>query len=75
MQWKLRQQCQLKIKGVAHKGFVGKSGEIDVYIPKSHIDQKGRIKDDSYYIDKLLQCIVLKVDEDSKSILASHRLY
>ena len=65
----------VKIKGVAHKGFVGKSGEIDVYIPKSHIDQKGRIKDDSYYIDKLLQCIVLKVDEDSKSILASHRLY
>jgi len=42
---------------------------------KSHIDQKGRIKEDSYYLGKNLQCKVLKIDEENKSILASHRLY
>jgi len=34
----------VKIKETANKGFVGSSGGINVYIPKSHIDQKGRIK-------------------------------
>lgn len=65
----------VKIKETANKGFVGSSGGINVYIPKSHIDQKGRIKEDSYYLGKNLQCKVLKIDEENKSILASHRLY
>jgi ribosomal protein S1 len=65
----------VKMKGITHKGFVGKLSEIDVYIPKSHIDQKGRLKDDDYYINKTLQCLVLKIDEDNRSVLASHRLY
>ena len=65
----------VKVKDTANRGFTGYAGEISVYIPKSHIDLKGRIKEDSYYLDKTLQCKVLKVDEENNSILASHRLY
>lgn len=66
----------VRVKGTANRGFLGTTGGgINVYIPKSHIDQKGRIKEDSYYLEKKLQCKVLKIDEESKSILASHRFY
>lgn len=65
----------VKVKNTANKGFTGYTGEINVYIPKSHIDLKGHIKEDSYYLDKSLRCRVLKVDEENNSILASHRLY
>jgi ribosomal protein S1 len=65
----------VKVKEIANRGFAGYSGEINVYIPKSHIDMKGHIKEDTYYLDKILQCKVLKVDEENNSILASHRLY
>ncbi|MDY6821143.1 MAG: S1 RNA-binding domain-containing protein [Deferribacterota bacterium] len=65
----------IKIIKDVDRGFIGYAGEIESYIPKSHIDFRRNKKEDAYYIDKTLKCKILKIDSDRKTILASHRMY
>jgi ribosomal protein S1 len=65
----------VKINGRSNRGFIGNYYGINVFIPLAHIDMKGHIKEGDFYSNKILQCNVLKIDEENKSILASHRLY
>jgi ribosomal protein S1 len=65
----------VKIESSNEKGFVGKAGEVNVFIPSNHIDLSSKIKDGKKYIGKVFNCKILKVDQKAKSILASHKLY
>ncbi|MDK2792990.1 MAG: small subunit ribosomal protein [Deferribacteres bacterium] len=65
----------VKIESSNDKGFLGKAGEIAVFIPSNHIDLRSKTKDQKNYIGKVFNCKILKVDKKAKSILASHKLY
>jgi ribosomal protein S1 len=65
----------VKIESSNDKGFVGKAGEVNVFIPSNHIDLKSKTKDAKNYIGRVFNCKILKVDKKAKSILASHKLY
>ncbi|MDR2884308.1 MAG: 4-hydroxy-3-methylbut-2-enyl diphosphate reductase [Deferribacteraceae bacterium] len=51
---------KVKIESKVDKGYRGKIGDIDAFIPDNHIDLKSRMKDPSEYIGKTVQAKVLK---------------
>jgi ribosomal protein S1 len=59
------------------KGFKGKVGETDAFIPETHIDLKNRLKEPAAYIGQTLEAKVLKVGNKGryKSLLVSPRDY
>lgn len=65
----------VKIESFNEKGFLGKSGEVQVFIPANHIESKRKQKEPKTYIGKSVVCKILKIDTKSKSLLASHKIY
>lgn len=65
----------VKIESFNDKGFLGKSGEVQVFIPINHIESKRKQNEPKTYLGKTVLCKILKVDTKSKSVLASHKIY
>lgn len=66
---------QVKILSHVEKGYTGKFGEIDAFIPDNHIDLRVKNADPKDYIGKTLPAKVLKFGGKKKSALVSPRLY
>lgn len=65
----------VKITSVVDKGFLGKCGEIECFIPENHIDFKNSGLKPEDYIGKTFECKVLKSNKKQKSFLASRKLH
>ncbi len=67
----------VKIESHVEKGYRGKIGEIDAFIPENHIDLKSRMQDPSHYVGKTLPAKVLKFSGTGKhkSALVSPKEY
>lgn len=65
----------VKILSHVEKGYVGKIGEIDAFIPESHIALRIKGTDPKDFIGKTLPAKVLKFGGKKKSALVSPRLY
>lgn len=57
------------------KGFKGKVGEIEVFIPENHIDIHTKEIDANKYLNKKLFAKIMKVGDKKKTPLVSPRLY
>lgn len=66
---------QVKITSVVDKGFLGKFGEIECFIPENHIDFKNSEMKPEDYIGKTYDCKVLKSNKKQRSFLASRKLH
>jgi ribosomal protein S1 len=68
---------KVKIEAHVEKGYRGKIGEIDAFIPENHIDLKSRMQSPEYYVGKVLMAKVLKTSRDGKhrSALVSPKEY
>ena len=66
---------QVKILAHVEKGYTGKVGEIDAFIPDNHIDLRIKNVDPKDYIGKTMPAKVLKFGGRKKSALVSPRLY
>ncbi|MDR0453361.1 MAG: S1 RNA-binding domain-containing protein [Deferribacteraceae bacterium] len=67
----------VKIESHTEKGYRGKIGDIDAFIPENHIDLKSRMKDPGYYVGKTFQAKLLKLSGSGKhrSALVSPKEY
>ena len=65
----------VRIESFNDKGFMGKCGEVQVFIPNNHVESKRKQGEPKTYIGKTLTCKILKLDQKSKSVLASHKIY
>lgn len=65
---------QVKITAVVDKGFTGKCGEIECFIPENHIDFKNSAMEPKDYVGKTFECKVLKANKKQRSFLASRKL-
>lgn len=66
---------QVKILAHVDKGYTGKIGEIDAFIPDNHIDLRVKNADPKDYIGKTMPAKVLKFGGRKRSALVSPRLY
>ncbi|MDR2870206.1 MAG: S1 RNA-binding domain-containing protein [Deferribacteraceae bacterium] len=68
---------KVKIEAHVEKGYRGKIGEVDAFVPENHIDLKSRMQAPEYYIGKVLMAKVLKVGGGGKhrSALVSPKEY
>lgn len=64
----------VKITSVVDKGFTGKCGEIECFIPENHIDFKNSTMEPQEYVGNVYQCKVLKSNKKQRSFLASRKL-
>jgi ribosomal protein S1 len=64
----------VKITAVVDKGFTGKNGEIECFIPENHIDFKNSTMQPQDYVGKTFDCKVLKANKKQRSFLASRKL-
>ncbi|MEC9492574.1 S1 RNA-binding domain-containing protein [Flexistipes sp.] len=65
----------VKIVNFNDKGFQGKFGEVNVFILNNHIDTRNRVKKSDFYLNKVFNCKILKIDRRNKTALASRKLY
>lgn len=65
---------EVKIASVVDKGFIGKCGEIECFIPENHIDFKNSTMEPQEYVGKVFPCKVLKANKKQRSFLASRKL-
>lgn len=66
----------VKIESHVEKGYRGKIGEVDAFVPENHIDLKSRMKEPEYYIGKTFPAKVLKVGSGKhRSALVSPKDY
>ncbi len=56
------------------KGFTGKNGEIECFIPENHIDFKNSTIEPKDYVGQTFECKVLKANKKQRSFLASRKL-
>jgi ribosomal protein S1 len=68
---------KVRIESKVDKGFKGKVGDEDAFIPETHIDLRSRIQDSSNYIGKTFPAKVLSVRGSGKyrSIMVSPKEY
>lgn len=66
---------KVKIISKVDKGYVGKIGEIEAFIPENHIDINLKNADPKNYIGKTLEAKVLKFGNKKRSALVSPRLF
>jgi ribosomal protein S1 len=68
---------KVKIDSHMEKGFKGKVGETDAFVPETHIDLKNCLKEPAAYIGQILDAKVLKVGNKGRyrSLLVSPRDY
>lgn len=64
----------VKITAVVDKGFLGKYGEIECFIPENHMDFKNATMKPEDYVGKSFDCKVLKSNRKQRSFLASRKL-
>ncbi|MGE4318388.1 MAG: S1 RNA-binding domain-containing protein [Deferribacterales bacterium] len=64
----------VKITSVVDKGFLGKYGEIECFIPENHIDFKNASMKPEDYVGQTFECKVLKSNKKQRSFLASRKL-
>ncbi len=70
-----KQPVDVLIQKKVDKGFVGKAGEVNVFILDHHMGfSKDKINPNDF-IGKKLECKILKIDGKNKSILASRKVY
>jgi ribosomal protein S1 len=65
---------EVKITSVVDKGFTGKCGEIECFIPENHIDFKNSTMEPKDYVGQTFECKVLKANKKQRSFLASRKL-
>jgi len=65
---------EVKITSVVDKGFTGKCGEIECFIPENHIDFKNSTMEPKDYVGMVFECKVLKANKKQRSFLASRKL-
>ncbi len=67
----------VKIESHVEKGYKGKIGDLDAFIPENHIDLKSRMQEADKYIGQTLKAKVLKVSGSGKyrSALVSPKEY
>jgi len=65
---------EVKITAVVDKGFTGKNGEIECFIPENHIDFKNSTMEPTDYVGETFLCKVLKANKKQRSFLASRKL-
>lgn len=65
----------VKITAVVDKGFLGKYGEIECFIPENHMDFKNSTMKPEEYIGKSFEVKVLKSNKKQRSFLASRKLH
>lgn len=66
---------KVKITSKVEKGYVGKIGEIEAFIPENHIDINLKNADPKNYVGKILEAKILKFGNKKRSALVSPRLY
>lgn len=66
---------KVKIISKVEKGYVGRIGEIEAFIPENHIDISLKNVDPKNYIGKTLDAKVLKFGNKKRSALVSPRLF
>lgn len=64
----------VKITAVVDKGFLGKYGEIECFIPENHMDFKNATMKPEDYVGQSFDCKVLKSNKKQRSFLASRKL-
>lgn len=64
----------VKITAVVDKGFTGKCGEIECFIPENHIDFKNSTMEPQEYVGQTYEIKVLKANKKQRSFLASRKL-
>ncbi|WP_022852255.1 bifunctional 4-hydroxy-3-methylbut-2-enyl diphosphate reductase/30S ribosomal protein S1 [Limisalsivibrio acetivorans] len=64
----------VKIVNNVEKGFLGKFGEVDCFIPENHIDFKNRMQAPEEYVGQEFECKVLKINKKQRSFLGSRRI-
>jgi len=65
----------VKIVSSNDKGFQAKFGEVNVFILNNHIDLRNRTKKPEFYLNKIFNCKILKLDKRNKTALVSRKLY
>jgi len=65
---------EVKISAVVDKGFTGKCGEIECFIPENHIDFKNSAMKPEDYVGETYEVKVLKSNKKQRSFLASRKL-
>jgi ribosomal protein S1 len=65
---------EVKITSVVDKGFTGKFGEIECFIPENHIDFKNSTMKPEEYVGETFEVKVLKSNKKQRSFLASRKL-
>jgi len=65
----------VKITAAVDKGFLGKYGEIECFIPENHMDFKNATLKPEEYIGQTFDCKVLKSNKKQRSFLASRKLH
>ncbi len=65
----------VKIVNSNDKGFQGKFGEVNVFILNNHIDLRNRTRKPEFYLNKVFNCKILKLDKRNKTALVSRKLY
>jgi len=65
---------QVKITAAVDKGFTGKCGEIECFIPENHIDFKNSTMEPHEYVGQTYELKVLKANKKQRSFLASRKL-
>ncbi|MDR2104994.1 MAG: S1 RNA-binding domain-containing protein [Deferribacteraceae bacterium] len=68
---------KVKVESKVEKGYRGKVGDGDAFIPENHIDLRNRTQSPDHYIGKTLSAKILRVSGSGKhrSILASPKEY
>lgn len=66
---------KVKIIAKVDKGYVGKIGEVEAFIPDNHIDINLKNIDPNSYIGKTLDAKILKFGNKKRSALVSPRLH
>jgi len=69
------QPFEILCQGVAAKdsGLTGKLGNYNVFVPKSHILERGFPRDLKPFIKKKMRLTVLEIDDDKQKIVASQK--
>lgn len=65
---------EVRIAAVVDKGFIGRFGEIECFIPENHIDFKNSTMEPKDYVGQAYECKVLKANKKQRSFLASRKL-
>ncbi|XOB65906.1 bifunctional 4-hydroxy-3-methylbut-2-enyl diphosphate reductase/30S ribosomal protein S1 [Deferribacteres bacterium DY0037] len=65
---------EIKVTSVVDKGFTGKCGEIECFIPENHIDFKNSTMEPQEYVGNIYEVKVLKANKKQRSFLASRKL-